>query len=702
MFPFFGFLIPSSRIWLEFILDMTIKSIFIIGVALFILLIGKRTSFITRHLVLILAIVSILLIPLFSYILPKWEISLLPSVLPEETTAMSFKGFEKVNAPIQNIKQNIIPDYHSSQNQDYLNARTNKQPHWPVWLFILWLAGATGVSAWSIAGIIGTRIIIKKAIPVKDNTFNNLALSSAKKLGVRRKIRLLQGQKSAVPLTCGWLHPAIVVPEEIESWPKRRKEIVLLHELAHIKRGDFLLNLITLSVSIIYWFNPLIWVALKKITIERERASDDYVLALGTKASEYALHLVEIARRFSSMKWFSPAGISMAKKSNLEVRIMSILSNKKPRIRIRPLTIVFICFLAISFIMPISSIHTWAQSEEKQKADLPDKEAIKKTLSEFYKCIELMDFSNAIRFLAKLPDLPVFEKYPLVILEKEKDHKTWTILTVKHWKDLSVNSVIMSIEKQPDHFVVKEKLTVEGTDKCGERHIIVNNPEHALTFVRKDGKWKIIFEGLKTEAIDIPTLTKETDKEKESKKMGIVFSLEGINCIILHTKPCVEVSVNGHIKLDKKHAVKVITTPHVKLTKGVKFSTEPHVKYKKGVKFDTKHRAKLKEAVKIDTKPYVKIKKIDDVIILEPNVEIDLKPAVKINKNLILTMNKKLLKTFKLKHAIKLDKNFVLVLDKKNGWKVYLSPITIKIQKELLKKIKEKKKDEIHTAPSLA
>jgi len=92
MFPFLNFLVPSSRAWFEFILDMTVKSIFILGVAFIILLIGKRVSFITRHLVLNLAIVSILLIPLFSYILPKWEISLLPTMLLQETTTVSFEG----------------------------------------------------------------------------------------------------------------------------------------------------------------------------------------------------------------------------------------------------------------------------------------------------------------------------------------------------------------------------------------------------------------------------------------------------------------------------------------------------------------------------------------------------------------------------------------------------------------------------------
>lgn len=173
MFSFLSFLIPSTRVWFEFILDMTVKSIFILAVAFIILLIGKRVSFIARHLVLNLAIVSILLIPLLSYILPKWEISLLPTMLLQETATVSFEGTEKLESPTQNLKQEIISDSHSNRNKN--NGRAKNDTDWPAALFVLWLVGAAGVFAWTIAGIIGTRTIVKKACPVKDSTLKSLA-----------------------------------------------------------------------------------------------------------------------------------------------------------------------------------------------------------------------------------------------------------------------------------------------------------------------------------------------------------------------------------------------------------------------------------------------------------------------------------------------------------------------------------------------
>jgi beta-lactamase regulating signal transducer with metallopeptidase domain/ketosteroid isomerase-like protein len=655
MFPFFSFFIPDSRVWLEFILDMTLKSIFILGVAFIILFIGKRASFITRHLVLNLAILSILIVPLFSYILPKWEISLLPPVLPPETTTVSFEGIEKFVSTVENLNPDAISDSHLRPNKN--NRPEKKDTHWTAWLFVFWIVGATGVFAWSTAGIIGTRRIVKKACPVEDNTLNNLALSSAKKLGIKRKIRLIQSQKAAVPLTCGWLHPIIVVPEEIESWPMKRKEIVLLHEMAHIKRADFLLNLITLSVSVIYWFNPLVWIALKQLAIERERASDDCVLALGTKASEYALHLVEIARRLSSMKWLSPVGITMAKKSNLEVRIMSILSNKKPRIRIKPLTLVFIVFLAVSLMVPLSSLHTWAQEQEKQKEELPDKEAVKKALKEFYKLIESMDFSRAIEFFAKLPDFPAFEKHPFVILEKKKGLKKWAILSLDEWKDISVDSDIKSIGEKPDYFFVTESLIIKGTDKHGKTHIIVNNPEHTLILVKKNGHWKIRCD----DSMDsVRKIIKETEEEKESKKVGIVFTSEGISYLILESKPLLKADIKPYI-----------------------------IKVKKGTKIKDKE-----SELEVNVVPCLK---------KEYQIVIDVIPHLKLAKSYTLKLDKTPLVVFEGKPTIKIDENFVLVLDKKHALKLNIKP-TLNIRKEILEKIKEKKKKEtkINTQITLA
>jgi hypothetical protein len=92
---------------------------------------------------------------------------------------------------------------------------------------------------------------------------------------------------------------------------------------------DCLTQMIARLVCAVYWFNPLVWVAARRMCIERERACDDLVLNGGCKASDYATHLVEIARTFRRVP--QVAAIAMARSSNLETRIASIVDASRAR-----------------------------------------------------------------------------------------------------------------------------------------------------------------------------------------------------------------------------------------------------------------------------------------------------------------------------------------------------------------------------------
>src|SRR5207253_7453555 len=120
---------------------------------------------------------------------------------------------------------------------------------------------------------------------------------------------------------------SVIMPAEADTWPDDRLRIVLLHELAHVKRRDCLTHLLAQLACACYWFNPLVWIAVRRIRTERERACDDLVLACGTEGPDYADELLEIARlmRSERMGLLAGATLAMAHRAQPEGRLMAIL-----------------------------------------------------------------------------------------------------------------------------------------------------------------------------------------------------------------------------------------------------------------------------------------------------------------------------------------------------------------------------------------
>jgi TonB family protein len=122
------------------------------------------------------------------------------------------------------------------------------------------------------------------------------------------------------PLVTGVLRPRILLPEDSASWTPARRRAVLAHELAHIRRRDPAILLMTQAATIVYWFHPLCWLAAARLRMESERACDDAALRIGLRPSTYAGQLLDLARLFNPQR-----AIPMATTSHLESRVKFIL-----------------------------------------------------------------------------------------------------------------------------------------------------------------------------------------------------------------------------------------------------------------------------------------------------------------------------------------------------------------------------------------
>lgn len=139
----------------------------------------------------------------------------------------------------------------------------------------------------------------------------------------RRTIPVLLHPALSSPVACGVVRGVIALPASSKAWSHRDIERALAHEVAHLRRGDVVVQLIARVVCAVYWFHPLAWACWRRLRVEAERACDDAVLAR-FEAPGYASQLVRIARSVSSDAASSllPA---MARRGELTVRVEAIL-----------------------------------------------------------------------------------------------------------------------------------------------------------------------------------------------------------------------------------------------------------------------------------------------------------------------------------------------------------------------------------------
>jgi beta-lactamase regulating signal transducer with metallopeptidase domain len=206
--------------------------------------------------------------------------------------------------------------------------------NWLIAAFGIWCGGILLVLVSIAIGQVWLRKVGTQSEPLHE--WKPLLDEFCKALGLRREVRLLRATDDIMPLTWGWLKPVVVLPAEAAEWSDQRRRVVLLHELAHVKRRDCLTSFLTRLVCALFWFNPLVWIAARQMRAERERAADDLVLNGGCKPSDYAAQLVDIARSFRRVP--QVAGIAMARASGLETRVAAIVDRSRIR-RLRPIAV---------------------------------------------------------------------------------------------------------------------------------------------------------------------------------------------------------------------------------------------------------------------------------------------------------------------------------------------------------------------------
>lgn len=250
---------------------------------------------------------------------------------------------------------------------------TIKALHWSVLLTGIWLLGVLVILGNYVVGAIGLYLVARRARPVESQDWHDLAEEIGDRLWITRDVTLLKSHVTTMPVTWGGRKPVVLLPSDADTWSDERRRYVLTHEFAHIRRWDCTTQGFAQLACALYWFNPLVWIASRRLRIERERACDDHVLMAGGKASSYAEHLLDIARSLRATL-VSPLGaVAMARPSQLEGRVLAILDPERHRNTFSKNQTKMVMGIAGALVLPIAamapvtvpdhSVQGWADTE---------------------------------------------------------------------------------------------------------------------------------------------------------------------------------------------------------------------------------------------------------------------------------------------------------------------------------------------------
>ena len=288
----------------------------------------RRRPAALRHWVLAAALGVAAAAPLLEVTLPSWELPVLTSTEPVTSETSAFSSEPAISA---------APALASVQDAPRIA--------WLPMLVTIWAAGCGLLLSSLLAGLARLTWMTRRCRPVGARLWRERVVALSAQCCLRRPVTILESPDRPLLITSGLLRPRIIVPASAASWSEERIDVVLAHELAHIGRCDWAVQIAAETLRALHWFNPFIWIACRRLRVESELACDDAVLRRGVDAADYASHLLAVARHVvtAGKGWVSAPAIAHV--STLERRIAAMLnvsSNRAPVTRAARLVVLLL------------------------------------------------------------------------------------------------------------------------------------------------------------------------------------------------------------------------------------------------------------------------------------------------------------------------------------------------------------------------
>lgn len=240
-----------------------------------------------------------------------------------------------------------------------------------------------------------------------------------------------------LPAVFGFWHPVIYIPYDFDEWGNENKrEMILLHELTHIKRGDHVVRLISLVVLCVYWWNPLVWLSVKLFHSDIEMACDEGVLQTisSNDKKEYASVLLEYAVKRSGIS--IPVGFA---ENNTENRIKNILGFKKISVAISVLLVVVVGIFAVFMMSKPANSSTDLEDTENSEIVTEDRSLVELTENDSNVINDFLLEEGEARSTSNEDD----QTDSISLVNTEFINDTWANQLKKYWSDRLVSEGVI-------------------------------------------------------------------------------------------------------------------------------------------------------------------------------------------------------------------------------------------------------------------
>ncbi|MDE0465413.1 MAG: hypothetical protein OYL97_00040 [Candidatus Poribacteria bacterium] len=329
----------------------------------------SRRSNTTVHLLWLLSLLSLPILFGLNQFVPAPSIG---NTVPELAQARPIEVSGLVAQATDLPEISSTENYTQSENQLFIGGKSffNWKTKTDL-LLCVWAIGALAMLVRFIFGLYRIYQLRRNAVAA-DDSYQAICRRLARQLDINRPVTVCFSDRVSSPISFGWLSPYILIPRKLNL---EQFELVAAHELAHVQRLDWLTNLFSHLVGVIFFFHPIYHFLNRELVRVRERICDDWVIRLTGARKNYAQCLLDLVRHEDRV---IPLALSLNQPSQLESRIDSILkSNRrldvqlKPRLQLMVATLLLTCLplLAMAQLVPLKTFQVSLFAQTPRKAE---------------------------------------------------------------------------------------------------------------------------------------------------------------------------------------------------------------------------------------------------------------------------------------------------------------------------------------------